>query len=91
MDYHISVNSISRQNQEQYNYNPGHYNKDFIINRYTTNDYIVFIEKTYNINLFKLFNNKQLPTFFQIFRDIVKKIQSEKEYDFSLNFYKNTN
>jgi len=90
-DYHISVNTISRPNHELYNYNPQLYNKDFIINRYTTNDYIGFIENTYNINLFKLFNNRQLPTFFQIFKDIFKKILSEKQYDFYLNFYKISN
>lgn len=85
-DYHISVNTISRPYPELYNYNTEQYNTDFIINKYTTNDYIEFIENKYNINLFKFFQNRQLPTFFQIFNEIVRKILSEKNYDISVSF-----
>ena len=85
-DYHISVNTISRLNPELYNYNSDLYNKDFIINRYTKNDYIGFIETMYNINLFKLFQNRQLQSFFSNFTETLKKILSEKIYDFSINF-----
>lgn len=90
-DYHISVNTLSRLNSELYNYKVDNFNKQFIINRYTKNNYIEFIENKYNINLFKLFQNRQLTKFFTIFKEIIRKIFSEENYDFSINFYKITN
>jgi hypothetical protein len=64
------------------------YTTDFIIDRYTNNDYISFIETTYTVNLYKLFQNHTMDNFFSNFDiNITQKIRSEKDkYDFDINF-----
>lgn len=74
-DYHISINTNIRR---QYNkYVSTIYNKEFIIDRYKTNDYISLIENKYNINLYKLFQTNELNTFFTKFNNIKDNILSE--------------
>jgi len=90
-EYHKTVNTQYRPESESYNYNPDLYDKTYIINRYTQNDYTNVIEKKYNINLYKLFQIRQLTNFFPIFTDRVRQIASEKSYDFSINFNKISN
>ena len=90
-DYHKTVNTQYRTDSQSYNYDSHLYDKYYIINRYTQNDYTSFIESKYNINLYKLFQIRQLTNFFVIFTDRVRQIVAEKTYDFSINFNKISN
>ena len=87
-DYHKYVNTTLRP-QKHFNYEPDIYTTDFIINRYTKNDYILFIDTTYNINLFLMFQQNSMDDFFLLFHKNVKEIISYKEpnnYDFEIKF-----
>jgi hypothetical protein len=87
-DYHKYVNTTLRP-QKHFNYEPDIYTSDFIINRYTKNDYILFIDTTYNINLFLMFQQNSMDDFFILFHKNVKEIISYKEpnnYDFEITF-----
>jgi len=89
-DYHKHVNTKLRP-QEQFNYEPDTYTTEFIIDRYTKNDYISFINTRYNINLFSLFQQNSMDDFFLLFHKNVKEIISYKEannYDFEITFSK---
>lgn len=90
-EYHKTINTQYRPDSKSYNYNTDLYDKTYIINRYTQNDYITLIETKYNINLYKLFQIRQLTNFFPIFTDKVRQIVSDKTYDFSINFIKINN
>ena len=88
-DYHKHVNTTLRQ-QKHFNYEPDIYTTEFIIDRYTKNDYISFINTTHNINLFSLFQQNSMDDFFPLFHKIVKEIIYYKEpnnYDFEITFY----
>jgi hypothetical protein len=61
------------------------YNIDYIINKYSQNDYVSLIENIYDINLFKLFETNQLNSFFVKFENVKKQIYSEK-FNFNFNF-----
>jgi len=87
-DYHKTVNTTLRQ-QKHFNYEPDIYTTDFIIERYTKNDYISFIDATYNINLFSLFKQNSMDDFFLLFHKNVKEIVAYKEvnkYYFDITF-----
>jgi hypothetical protein len=87
-DYHKHVNTKLRP-QEQFNYEPDIYTNEFIIDRYTKNDYISLINTTYNINLFSLFQQNSMDDFFILFNKNVKEIISYKEpnkYNFEIKF-----
>jgi hypothetical protein len=85
-NYHKTVNTKYRQTIQPYNLDI--YTTDFIIDRYTNNDYISFIETKYTVNLYKLFQNHTMDNFFSNFDiNITKKITSENDkYDFDINF-----
>jgi hypothetical protein len=87
-DYHKNVNTTLRP-QKHFNYEPDMYTTDFIIDRYTKNDYTSFIDATYNINLVSLFQQNSMDDFFLLFHKNVKEIISYKEpdkYDFDITF-----
>jgi hypothetical protein len=87
-DYHKYVNTTLRP-QKHFSYEPDIYTTNFIIDRYTKNDYISFIDTTYNINLVSLFQQNSLNDFFLLFHKNVKEIISYKEpnkYDFDITF-----
>ena len=87
-DYHKNVNTTLRQ-QTHFSYEPDIYTTDFIIDRYTKNDYISLINTTYNINLVSLFQQNSMDDFFLLFHKNVKEIISYKEpnnYDFEIKF-----
>lgn len=87
-DYHKSVNTTLRQ-PEHFNYEPDTYTTEFIIDRYTKNDYISLIDATYKINLFTLFQQNSMNDFFLLFHKNVKEIISYKEtnkYEFDITF-----
>jgi hypothetical protein len=89
-DYHKYVNTTLRP-QKHFSYESDIYTSEFIIDRYTKNDYISFIYTTYNINLFSLFQQKSMDNFFILFHKNVKEIISYKEpdnYDFYITFSK---
>jgi hypothetical protein len=89
-DYHKYVNTTLRP-QKHFSYEPEIYTTEFIIDRYTKHDYISFIDTTYNINLFSLFQQKSMDNFFILFHKNVKEIISYKEpnnYDFDITFSK---
>jgi hypothetical protein len=89
-DYHKYVNTTLRP-QKHFSYETDIYTIEFIIDRYTKNDYISFIDTTYNINLFSLFKQKSMDDFFILFHKNVKEIISYKEpnnYDFDITFSK---
>ena len=89
-DYHKYVNTTLRP-QKHFSYEPDIYTTEFIIDRYTKNDYISFIDETYNINLFSLFQQKSMDNFFILFHKNVKEIISYKEpnkYHFDITFSK---
>jgi hypothetical protein len=89
-DYHKHVNTTLRP-QKHFSYEPGIYTTEFIIDRYTKNDYISFIDITYNINLVSLFQQNSMDDFFLLFHKNVKEIISYKEpnnYDFEITFSK---
>ena len=87
-DYHKYVNTTLRP-QKHFSYEPDIYTTDFIIDRYTKNDYISLFDTTYNINLFLLFQQNSMDDFFLLFHKNVKEIISYKEpdkYDFEIKF-----
>ncbi len=87
-DYHKYVNTTLRP-QKHFSYEPDIYTAEFIIDRYTKNDYISFIDVAYNINLVSLFQQNSMDDFFLLFHKNVKEIISYKEpdkYDFDINF-----
>jgi len=87
-DYHKNVNTTLRP-QKHFNYEPDMYTTDFIIDRYTKNDYTSFIDATYNINLVSLFQQNSMDDFFLLFHKNVKEIISYKEpskYQFDITF-----
>jgi hypothetical protein len=89
-DYHKYVNTTLRP-QKHFSYEPDIYTTEFIIDRYTKNDYISFINTTHNINLFSLFQQNSMDDFFLLFHKNVKEIISYKEannYDFEITFSK---
>lgn len=89
-DYHKHVNTTLRP-QKHFSYEPGIYTTEFIIDRYTKNDYISFINTTHNINLFSLFQQNSMDDFFPLFNKNVKEIIYYKEpnnYDFDITFSK---
>jgi hypothetical protein len=89
-DYHKHVNTTLRQ-QKPFNYEPDIYTTEFIIDRYTKNDYISLIDRTYNINLVSLFQQNSMDDFFPLFHKNVKEIIYYKEpnkYDFEIIFSK---
>ena len=76
-DYHKYVNTTLRP-QKHFSYEPDIYTTDFIIDRYTKNDYISLINTTYNINLVSLFQQNSMDDFFLLFHKNVKEIISYK-------------
>ena len=87
-DYHKYVNTTLRP-QKHFSYEPDIYTTDFIIDRYTKNDYISLINTTYNINLVSLFQQNSMDDFFLLFHKNIKEIISYKEpdkYDFEIKF-----
>lgn len=82
-DYHIKINSEYRHQLNKYD--SSLYNIDYIVNKYSQNDYISLIENIYDINLFKLFETNQLNSFFVKFENVKKQIYSEK-FTFNFNF-----
>ena len=87
-DYHKYVNTTLRQ-QIHFSYEPDIYTTEFIIDKYTKNDYISLIDATYNINLVSMFQQNSLNDFFLLFHKNVKEIISYKEpnnYDFDITF-----
>jgi hypothetical protein len=89
-DYHKYVNTTLRP-QKHFSYEPEIYTTEFIIDRYTKNDYISLIDRTYNINLVSLFQQNSMDDFFPLFNKNVKEIIYYKEpnnYDFEITFSK---
>jgi hypothetical protein len=89
-DYHKYVNTTLRP-QKHFSYEPEIYTTEFIIDRYTKNDYISLIDRTYNINLVSLFQQNSMDDFFLLFHKNVKEIIYYKEpnnYDFEITFSK---
>ena len=89
-DYHKTVNTTLRQQKQIYE--PNIYTSDFIINRYTKNDYISLIDTAYNINLFSLFRQNSMDDFFILFHKNVKETISYKElknYNYDITFSTN--
>jgi hypothetical protein len=87
-DYHKYVNTTLRP-QKHFSYEPDIYTSEFIIDRYTQNDYISLINTTYNINLVSMFQQNSMDDFFLLFHKNVKEIISYKEpnnYDFEIKF-----
>ena len=87
--YHKEVNIKYRPSIININakYDPDLYTTDFIIKRYTTDDYISFIESNYNLNLYKLFQSDTMDSFFQLFYDFTKqfyRLEADK-YDLQIN------
>ena len=88
-DYHKEVNIKYRPPIVTTNtkYDVDLYNTDFIIERYTKNDYISFIETTYNLNLYKNFKLNYMDSFFHLFHSCTKQIYRESDkYDFQFKF-----
>ena len=88
-DYHKEVNIKYRQPivVTNTNYEADLFTTDFIIERYTKNDYISLIETTYNLNLYKNFQLNSMDSFFQLFQSCAKEIYKETDkYALKLNF-----
>ena len=88
-DYHKEVNIKYRPPIVTTNakYEADLYNTNFIIERYTKNDYISLIETTYNLNLYKNFQLNSMDSFFQLFQSCAKEIYKETDkYALKLNF-----
>ena len=89
-DYHKEVNIKYRPPTIVTNskYQADLFTTDFIIERYTTNDYISLIESTYNLNLYKNFQLNSMDSFFQLFHScskLIYRLESDK-YDFQFKF-----
>lgn len=88
-DYHKEVNIKYRPPIVLTNtkYEADLFNADFIIERYTKNDYISLIETTYNLNLYKNFQLNSMDSFFQLFQSCAKEIYKESDkYALQLKF-----
>jgi hypothetical protein len=88
-DYHKEVNIKYRPPIVTTNakYDADLFTTDFIIERYTKNDYISLIETTYNLNLYKIFHLNSMDTFFHLFHSCAKEIYREADkYDFQFKF-----
>lgn len=88
-DYHKEVNIKYRHPIVNTNtkYEPDIYTTDFIIERYTKNDYISLIETAYNLNLYKNFQLNYMDSFFQLFHNCSKQIYREADkYAFQFKF-----
>lgn len=88
-DYHKEVNIKYRPPLITINktYDVDLYNTDFIIERYTKNDYISLIETTYNLNLYKNFQLNYMDSFFHLFQSCSKLIYREADkYALQLKF-----
>ena len=88
-DYHKEVNLKYRPPivVTNTNYDADVFTSDFIIERYTKNDYISLIETTYQLNLYKHFQLNSMDTFFHLFHDCMKKIYRESDkYELKLTF-----
>ena len=89
-DYHKEVNIKYRPPIVTTNakYDADLFTTDFIIERYTKNDYISLIETTYNLNLYKNFQLNSMDIFFQLFQScskLIYRLESDK-YDFQFKF-----
>ena len=88
-NYHKEVNIKYRPPIVTTNakYDADLFTTDFIIERYTKNDYISLIETTYNLNLYKNFQLNSMDSFFQLFQSCAKEIYKETDkYALKLNF-----
>ena len=89
-NYHKEVNIKYRPPIVTTNakYDADLFTTDFIIERYTKNDYISLIETTYNLNLYKNFQFNSMDSFFHLFHSCTKliyRLESDK-YDFQFKF-----
>ena len=89
-NYHKEVNIKYRPPIVTTNakYDADLFTTDFIIERYTKNDYISLIETTYNLNLYKNFQLNSMDSFFQLFQScskLIYRLESDK-YDFQFKF-----
>ena len=89
-DYHKEVNIKYRPPIVTTNakYDADLFTTDFIIERYTKNDYISLIETTYNLNLYKNFQLNSMDIFFQLFQScskLIYRLESDK-YNFQFKF-----
>jgi len=84
LNYHKTVNTSLRP-KNHFRYEPDNYTIEFIVDRYTTTDYISLIDTTYNVNLFKLFQLNSMDNFFVLFHKNVKETISRKERMFDMN------
>jgi hypothetical protein len=89
-NYHKEVNIKYRPQIVTTNakYDADLFTTDFIIERYTKNDYISLIETTYNLNLYKNFQLNSMDSFFQLFHScskLIYRLESDK-YDFQFKF-----
>ena len=89
-DYHKEVNIKYRPQIVTTNakYDADLFTTDFIIERYTKNDYISLIETTYNLNLYKNFQLNSMDSFFQLFQScskLIYRLETDK-YDFQFKF-----
>ena len=89
-NYHKEVNIKYRPPIVTTNakYDADLFTTDFIIERYTKNDYISLIETTYNLNLYKNFQLNSMDIFFQLFQScskLIYRLESDK-YDFQFKF-----
>ena len=87
-DYHKEVNIKYRPPiVTNAKYDADLFTTDFIIERYTKNDYISLIETTYNLNLYKNFQLNSMDSFFHLFHSCTKLIYKETDkYDLQLKF-----
>ena len=89
-NYHKEVNIKYRPPIVTTNakYDADLFTTDFIIERYTKNDYISLIETTYNLNLYKNFQFNSMDSFFHLFQScskLIYRLESDK-YDFQFKF-----
>jgi hypothetical protein len=90
-DYHKEVNIKYRPIVTNTKYDADLFTTDFIIERYTKNDYISFIETTYHLNLYKHFQMNSMDSFFHLFHDCSKQIYKESDkYELHLTFSRYT-
>ncbi len=89
-DYHKEVNMKNRPAiiTTNTNYEAHLFTTDFIIERYTKNDYISLIESTYNLNLYKNFQLNSMDSFFHLFQSCTKLIiyKEGDKYDLQVKF-----
>ena len=88
-NYHKEVNIKYRPPIVTTNakYDADLFTTDFIIERYTKNDYISLIETTYNLNLYKNFQLNSMDSFFHLFQSCTRQIYRESDkYALQLKF-----